>query len=282
MITVSGRDGEDPKSDYAIMKQVQQLKLAQPQMAIVPLDAGADFSGLRADEKLYLVAHGNSGNGNIADVKRAALLGWLRDDTRGVPRDFGGIVILSCYSGMEVKEKEPSLAAYLAGALAGRVATGTTVTGANGFSFGTPEFRKSGLSSVLRMELVDFYFAANTEKMRDVWLDRKPTHTGGVLKDVDIGKTIREHLEASKAEDIAEAYIADFAKDSQEIEKELIDLIAKIPGNTVAERTDHLVSQGADPSVHAWNAAIDRQYSLFGALYLWALPADAFTVVTVP
>jgi hypothetical protein len=284
MITVSGKGSE---SDYAIMKQVQQLKIARPQMAIVPLHAGTDFSGLGADEKLYLVAHGNSGNGNIVDVKRAALAHWLTDPARGVPANFGGIVILSCYSGMVTKGNEPSLAAYLADALAGRAATGTTVTGANGYSFGTPEFRKSGLSSVLLMELVDFNFAVNVDNMRDVWLQRRPTHTGGVLKNVDLGKTIQEHLDAIQAknnttEEIANAYIADFAKDSKAIEEELALIIKKIPGNTVAERADHLVNQGTDPSVQAWNVAIDRQYALFGNLYLWASPADAFKVVTVP
>jgi hypothetical protein len=102
---------------------------------------------------------------------------------------------------MVTKENEPSLVAYLARELAGRAATGTTVTGANGFSFGTPEFRK-----------------------------------------VDLGKTIQEHLEAiqtenNTTEDIANVHIAE---------------------------------------------AIDRYYALFGKLYLWASPVDAFTVVTVP
>jgi hypothetical protein len=288
MITVHGE-----MSDYAIMKQVQQLKLSNPQMAVVTLDDKTDFSALAADESLYLVSHGNAGNGNLRDIKRPALLGWLTDPNRGVPQHFGGIVILSCYSGLQAKPPDPSLAIYLATGLAGRAAAGTPVAGANGFSFGTPEFKKSGYSSVLSMDLAAFYFAAADGEMIKAWLTHKPTHTGGVLKDkfninVDTSKTIEEHLVTVQQippktpEEIAKALVTAFAKDAKAIEAKLDDIIEnKIPGNSVAERADYLVNNDQEADVITWNTTIDTQYELFHDLYLWASAANAFTVAKV-
>jgi hypothetical protein len=76
-----------------------------------------------------------------------------------VPQKFGGIVILACYSGLEAGTA--SLAAYLAAGLKGRAAADTPAAGANGFSFGTPEFRKSERSSVLSMDLATFTMPAS-------------------------------------------------------------------------------------------------------------------------
>jgi hypothetical protein len=289
MITVSGSE-----SDYAIMKQVQQLRIAHPHMTVVTLDSGTDFSPLTAHEKLYLVAHGNAANGNVRDIKRPDLVKWLTDQGRGVPQNFGGIVILSCYSGLEAKPPQPSLSAHLATALTGRTATGTTVAGANGFSFGTPEFQKTGLSSVLLMDLAAFYFANDNDIMITAWLNHRPTHDGGVLKDtlgidVDTGKTIGEHLDAVQmagkktSKEIADECITAFAGETKKIETQLTDIIdTKIPGGSVVERAEYLVTHDTDPSVLDWNAAINRQYSLFSDLYLWASPEDAFTVAKVP
>jgi hypothetical protein len=288
MITVNGEN-----SDYAIMKQVQQLKLAYPHMAVVTLDDKTDFSALAADERLYLVSHGNVGNGNLRDIKRAPLLSWLTDQHRGVPKNFGGIVILSCYSGLQVKSPEPSLAAYLATGLAGRAAAATPVAGANGFSFGTPEFKRSGYSSVVSMDLAAFYFAHDDGEMTKAWLKHRPTHTGGVLKDklkinVDTSKTIEEHLVTVQQappktpEEITKEFVAAFAKEAKAIEAKLEDIIEnKIPGSTVAERADYLVNNDKEADVITWNATIDTQYELFHGLYLWASPADAFTVAKV-
>jgi hypothetical protein len=289
MITVSGSE-----SDYAIMKQVQQLRIAYPQMAVGTLDAGTDFSALAAQEKLYLVGHGNPGNGNIRDIKRPDLVKSLTDQGHGVPPSFGGIIILSCYSGLMAKPPQASLAAHLATELTRRTAAGTTVAGANGFAFGTPEFRKSGVSSVLLMELAAFYYAAANDMMIEAWLKHRPTHAGGVLKDthgidVDTGTTIGENLVSAQPrlkktpEEIAEDHVIAFAKEAKLIEEKLTDIIkTKIPGNSVADRSEHLVKHDTDPAVIAWNTAIDRQYALFGGLYLWASAADAFTVATVP
>jgi hypothetical protein len=191
------------KSDYAIMKQVQQLKLSHP-YPIVTLDDTTNFSGLGAGEKLYIVSHGNPADENLRDIVLPTLVRYLSDQTLGlgVPRAFGGIVILSCYSGQKMGGFSSSLAARLAIKLTGRVAAGTPVTGASGYSFGTPEFRKSGQSSVLALGLGSFYFADNLDSMRRDWLAHKPTHAGGALKDlfksdVDTAKTIEVNIKES-------------------------------------------------------------------------------------
>jgi hypothetical protein len=290
VITVNGHE-----SDYAIMKQVQQLELLHHQMPIVTLDDTTDFSALAAGETLYMVSHGNISNGNFADIKRPELLSWLTDQSRGVPPNFGGIVILSCYSGLEVKAGQGSLAAYLAGGLKGRAATGTPVAGANGYSFGTPEFRRSGRSSVLSMDLAAFYYASSDVEMIKAWLNHKPTHTDGVLKDmltvkVDTGKTIEEQLATvQKAptktpEAIAHAYVTAFANEAKAIESRLENIINSIPGDSVAARADYLVDQAnaQKPDVVSWNQAIDKQDTLFHDLYLWAPVVNAFTKVNVP
>ena len=293
MIVVNGLE-----SDYAIMKQVQQLRLQNRQMTVVKLDDKTDFSKLAASEKLYLVSHGDISTGCFKEIDKKLLLDWLTDRRLGVPEKFGGIVILSCYSGMRMDDdqKEYSLAEYLATGLVGRAAAGTLVEGANGYSFGTPEFAKSGYSSVLSMDLAAFYYASIDEPnhMVEAWLKHKPAHAGGVLNadlgiTVDTGKTIEEHLTTvqgsqGKAPDkIALEYVTPFAKEAKGIEA-LLDLIIvnKIQGSSVLERARYLMNNPKDADVVNWNNAIDRQYKLFGDLYLWAPPAKAFTAAKVP
>jgi hypothetical protein len=286
VITVNGKE-----SDYAIMKQVQQLRLMDPDMAVVTLDASTDFSKLAANETLYLVSHGDEGSGSLRGIDRAVLLGWLKQQARGVPLKFGGIVLQSCYSGLQ-PTSEPSLAKYLAEGLAGQAAPGTTVEGANGYTYGTPEFRKTRRSSVLPRKLWAFNSpgGAPTQMIRD-WLNHKPTHAAGVLKDklnitVDEGKTISDNLATLRLpqktpEEVATEYLADFTKQAKAIEAELVSIIGKIPGNSVAQRAEHLVSHAADQDVSKWNTAIEKQYALYGDFYLWAPAADAFTTATI-
>jgi hypothetical protein len=288
MITVHG-----DKADYAIMKQVQQLKIANPNMQIVALDGSTDFSALNADETLYLVSHGDIETGDLRDIDRHTLLDWLKTPGRQVRRDFGGIVILSCYSGLEVDEQDPkgppdpskySLAKFLAIGLTGQVDAGRSIAGANGYSFGTPEFQASGRSSVLPIELAAFYSPDYVDAMIAGWLKRRPTHSGGVLRDelninVNTAQTIKDHLDEKTSEVIAKKYVTAFAKDAKEIEAQLQAIITnKIQGATVADRAAYLVNNGARPEVIEWNQAIERQYRLFHTLYLWASPGEAFTV----
>jgi hypothetical protein len=274
------------KDDYAIMKQVQQIKLAYPHMTIGMLDQNVDFSQLDAAEKLFLVSHGNAASGDLSNIDRYELLGWLKADGRGVPRDFGGIVICSCYSGLG---GDHSLARHIAQGLAGKAAAGTTVAGANGYSFGTPEFGSSGLSSVLRQELKSFY-TFTEETMASEWPKVKPTHAGGVLAtkwniQVNIDKTIQENLDTNEAlrstPDAVKDQLTIFAQEGKGLESQLKDAIKQVAGDAVVERADNIVA-GNTPAVNSWNAAIARQYQLFDEYYLWAPAQAAFTVVPVP
>jgi hypothetical protein len=273
-------------NDYAIIKQVQQLKLAFPWMQIVELGETADFSGLGGDERLYLVAHGEATTGELRAIARETLLSWLTS----VPQQFGGIVILSCYSGLAIQQ-QVSLAGYVARGLAGRVATGTPVTGANGYSYGTPEFGRSGYSSVLPMSLGDLNNPGSgvTLAKMNAWLDHTPTHPEGVLKRdlavVATDKTIRNQLGAAQkasAENVR-GYITEFVGKAKLIEELLEDIIKNkiTDGGTAAERVSYLVANGANEHVAAWNEAIVQQDELFRNFYLWATPGDAFTVFTV-
>ncbi len=62
--------------------------------------------------------------------------------------------------------------------------------GAIGFSFGSPEFLTTGRSSVLPEHLRAFYRADDFNAMCEAWGDVKPSHQGGVLKDLGV-KTVR-------------------------------------------------------------------------------------------
>jgi hypothetical protein len=281
MISVCGS-----RDDYAIMKQVQQLKRAYPGMTIGTLDGNADFSRLAVDEKLFLVSHGNPVSGELNTIDTAELLGWLKSGVRGVPSRFGGIVISSCYAGLGGQQ---SLAHDVAQGLAGKAAAGTTVAGANGYSFGTPEFLKSGFSSVLPRTLGAFYNFAQSS-MAEQWLAHKPTHDGGVLASqlkikVDPGLTIQENLEASKIleknPDAVKDQLARFALEAKGIEDQLKKDIQIITANSVAAVASTLISGNAN-AISSWNTAIARQYELYGDYYLWAPALTAFTVEQVP
>lgn len=291
MIAVNGLE-----SDYAIMKQVQQLRLQNRLMTVVKLDETTDFSKLTPGEKLYLVSHGDINTGCFKEIDKKVLLGWLADKQHGVSPRCGGIVILSCYSGMRMDDAraEYSLAEDVATGLVGQLAADTLVEGANGYSFGTPEFGKSGYSSVLSMDLAAFYYASNDDAMIEAWLKHKPAHAGGVLNvdlgiTVDTGKTIEEQLttvresQGKEPEEIARGYITAFAREAKGIEA-LLDLIieSRIQGDSVLARARYLMNNVEVPDVINWNNAIDRQYELFGNLYLWAPSGKAFTAAKVP
>jgi hypothetical protein len=285
MISVHGK-----KDDYAIMKQVQQIKLKYPGTKIGPLDANADFSQLGPDEILFLVSHGDRLTGDLNDIDRPDLLAWLTNSGRGVPLKFGGIVICACHTGLDLGGLHAKSLAYdIAVGLKGKAAGGTTVAGANGYSFGTPEFTKSGRSSVLRKELRDFYTFAE-DRMVKAWPTVNPTRAGGVLEakwniQVRTDKTIQENLDASQVPritpDDVKALLAGFAKEGKQLEDQLKAAITQVDGDSVATRAEALVT-GSTSAVQAWNQAIARQYELYQEYYLWAPQQAAFTVVPVP
>src|SRR6266404_42912 len=139
----------DGKDDYAIMKQIQQIKLLHPAATIVLLNAQPNLSAIDLNEKIYVVSHGTTDNFFGGFGEKVRLRRYLKEPGNGVPQNFSGeIIILSCYGGKKPYNGE-SIAEYIAEGLQGRAAKGAVVTGAIGYSFGTPEFGKSGRSSVL-------------------------------------------------------------------------------------------------------------------------------------
>lgn len=277
-------------TDYAIMKQIQQIRLINPmdpRLSVVPLDPQPDLSKVGMDETLYVVSHGATGMFFGGYVGKDELVKYLTDSKLGVPMGFkGAIIILSCYGGDDLLGT--SLAADVATGLKGRAATNTQVTGATGYSFGTPEFRQSGRSSVLVAS--EFYTLGNINGMVAKWLTLKPTHTKGVLHDdlklnVATNKTIRELLKTIQPaketpEKIATRYLADFAIKAKQIQDTLEDRLSKITVSTLVERADYLVTKGTEQIVKEWNEAIEQQYLLYSGLYLFAT-SNAFTTALV-
>ena len=281
----------DGKDDYAIMKQIQQIKLIHPATAIVLLNAQPNLSAIDLNEKIYVVSHGTTDNFFGGFGEKVRLRRYLKESVNGVPQNFSGeIIILSCYGGKKPYSGE-SIAEYIAEGLRGRAAKGAVVTGAIGYSFGTPEFGKSGRSSVLCDSA--FYSLGDVNKIVDTWLQLMPTHTAGILSDklqinVETDKTIRTLITAKiqgsqeTPEQAAEKLINEFINEAKGIEETLRTIIRKIPGDTAAARADYLVNNTGEEAVKNWKLAIDRQYELYGDYYLWVMPPNGFTIALVP
>lgn len=133
MIAVNGSP-----DDYAIMKQVQQLKAHSGNVGeVVPLNRDTDFHEIGRNEKLYIVSHGDRrGYLILHTIHPDSLVSWLIDKARGLPKEFGGIVLLSCYGGL-AGEGVSSLAESIANGIKDKVTPGTSVEGATGYSFGS-------------------------------------------------------------------------------------------------------------------------------------------------
>lgn len=311
MIAVNGS-----AHDYAIMKQVQQL-MAQHQHKVVILTPHVDLKGIGPEEKLYIVSHGDRETGDLKLYNFTGtdgLVSWLTHQTKGLPRKFGGIVVLSCYSGLRKGEGlHPdlgptfSLAERIAAGIKDHVDPEIPVEGAKGYSFGSPEL-KTGHSSVLPLGLEPFYSVnpndpEKIKAMKALWLNLKPTHAGGVLKtklgvkEVDTTKTIEENLspklDQGEKKDKNEPgttvieVMTNFAKEALGIEGDLRNLINEI-GEEVKKKygwsgldpmSDYFKSNPQDSKVVKWNTLITEQFDLFQNHYLWSEGEAAFQVV---
>lgn len=280
-----------PHTDYAIMKQVHQLRASQAPAphAVTMLSSASDFSGMQAGEELFIVSHGSADTGNLRDVEPSDLIKWLNHGTRGVPKHIGKIVVLSCYGGM-VKSGGQSLAQKIASGLKHRE---ITVEGALGFSFGTPEFAQGqSHSSVLSEDLRVFYRADSIDDMCSAWKEMLPTHGGGVLTQppqnldyVDEYASIKTNLvrkhSAKAADGMIRTLITHFQTRAKAIEAGLAQALGQTAGTTVQARIATLeapapVGGVLPPNVVQWNALLAEQYQLFQDYYLWTNPDDAF------
>jgi hypothetical protein len=264
---------------------------------MVALGPGLDLSVLRATEPLYIASHGDPFTGQLRGVPTATLLGYLTAPNTGLPKAYKArITILSCYGGQRKGNNPKSLVEDVADGLTGRLSPGAAVQGANGYSFGTPEFASTGTSSVLSSDLGSFYTLdiKDLDARQQLWRRQKPTHKGGVLKDQlgadvrtteTIGDNITRALATGKSpnstlEDLAWKYISDFTLAARRIERGLERLVRDFPGKTVPERIGHMLDTQTQ-GVTEWNQLIAEQYRLFADHYLWSLPPNDFTEVAV-
>ncbi|GAA1715005.1 hypothetical protein [Fodinicola feengrottensis] len=291
MISVNGSS-----SDYAILKQVHQIKLGRLDQEVNELKTGVDFSELRELEALYVASHGNPSTGDLGSIDTKKLLELLTAPGLGIPATYKGtIVLLSCYSGQQYSGT--SLAERVAAGLRGKVTAGAKVVGANGFSFGTRKLRDGARRSSVLLNATgirDFYFLDSPKNatLSATWLALKPTHADGVLKTkfvraAEVNKTIKENLTqrlpgGQTPQDAALNIITSFTATAKKIQDTLDNLAAKkFPRGTVAEVVKHLLDHPKDADVTAWTQSIEEQYELFQAHYLWASDVDAFTTVQV-
>ena len=270
-----------PHNDYAIMKQIQQLRKVHSK-PVVMLDATVDFSGMAADEQLFVVSHGNAADGDLRDLPTQTLIDRLNHGTRGVPANIGGITLLSCYSGRPVQAQS----------LAERVADGLNhqhipVQGAVGFSFGSPEFAATGRSSVMPEDLRAIYSAESVDEMVTAWRSRHPTHNGGILTEVPAlahgiptNRTTYQILRTAGDSDGAaigriRTWMGKLKGEIKRIEAGLKGLLAQIPGMTVAAKAQAFGEPWRHRrTIDKWDRLIQQQYDLFTKYYLWT-PDDA-------
>src|ERR1051326_4039286 len=90
---------------------------------VVILNRDTRFDTIGRNEKLYIVSHGLHTDGSLRFISTQGLVSWMTDSDHGLPREFGGIVVLSCYSGLSEGEgisAESSLAERIAEGIRGR------------------------------------------------------------------------------------------------------------------------------------------------------------------
>lgn len=274
-----------PQNDYAIMKVVHQLSAYPNAGAIQMLNAGIDFSGMAAGEKVYIVSHGRADDGELQNITPATLIGWL-NGAHGVPAHFGGIVILACYSGEAVAQND-SLAEQVA---EGLNVVGKSVQGAVGFGFGSTRTAETGKSSVLSSALRTFYAANDLNALKQEWGARTPNHHEGVLINdnhvqyVNQHETIRNQLVASHGAGGADGYIDTYMKHFRDrvaaIQTGLQNVLTRIPGDTVQNKLNNMLSIRYAGVMTNWNFYLKEQYELFYDYYLWTPEDDAYAEFT--
>jgi hypothetical protein len=280
----------NPHQDYAIMKQVQQLRASQlpAPHAIVMFTTSPDFSGMAAGEDLFIVSHGDSVTGNVRNLTVKQIVTALNKSGTGVPANFGKIVVLSCYGG--ATKSDGVLAENIADGLKGKGVH--AVEGSTGFSFGTSEFGRTGHSSVLSEDLRVFYVADDIGAMAAHWKTMQPNHAEGVLAAPPIGleyvnafATIEANVIGAVGKKAADGYITNLITHLRTrikaIEQGLATALGQAPGADVAAKIASLEVTApplaALPGyVTSWNALLAEQYQLFHDYYLWTDPATAF------
>jgi hypothetical protein len=197
--------------DYATMKVLHQLVQHPGAVGssknLHALNSEVDFSSMEEGETLYIVGHGWSDSGEIKGVDSDKLLQWLNHKQKGIPAHVAGIVILTCYGGLEFEN----------GALIERISAGLKhripVHGALGYSYGTPVTRETGFNSVLPLDRAVFYNDDNIDAMVDI-LKTLPSddyyeNWGGTGKQVFAGQPLGKAISEDRLRSWAEQFVVE-------------------------------------------------------------------------
>lgn len=274
MITVA-----NPNSgDYATLKVLHQLTQFD-QGGIRSLTMGTDFSGMQANEILYIVGHGSRDDGEIKGMATSGLIKILTDKNKGVPNNIGGIVVLTCYSGIEYDNT--TLVNRIADGLKKAKKKNIPVRGAKGFAYGSPVTRNTGFNSVLPRNRTAIYSGTAEEIVQELsnyvpsedtkW---KTPQTGLYLKLVAGTKlSVKPGLKALKQ------WAAEFVAERDRIENAMKDKVSDLPN-----QINNLVQSDVTSAVNAlaqdneFEGLVDEQYNLFNNVGLFIDPDEAYTV----
>jgi hypothetical protein len=274
MITVA-----NPNSgDYATLKVLHQLTQFEPGV-IYPLTMGTDFSGMQANETLYVVGHGSRDDGEIKGLATSGLIRILTDKNKGVPNNIGGIVVLTCYSGIEYDDT--TLVNRIADGLKKAKKKNIPVRGARGFAYGSPVTRNTGFNSVLPRDRTAIYSGTANEIVQELsdyvpaedttW---KTPQTGQYLKLVANTK-----LSVKPGVKALEKWATEFVAERDRIENAMKGKVSDLPN-----QINNLMQGDVTSAVNAltldaeFQDLVDEQYSLFNSANLFIDPNVAYTV----
>lgn len=251
MIVLAKKDNVDPLGDYAVLKVLHQLvehqsKLGQP-TAIQDL-VDADFKDVKAGETLYIVGHGFSDDGNIADSRLSRKQLFAKFNK--IKNKIGGIVILTCYGGYDYNGR--ALVDDIKDEL---TVSGIPVTGMNGFSYGSTETLTSGRNSVLPKNLSNVYSGTDLKALI-VELGNVTVQTGTWNtfwnKFLVQGKTLGEQLSDKELALGAE----EFMKRRDELENWMKAVVSNVKGKDIDTKVANLQNS-------IFHEAVSKQYDLF-------------------
>jgi hypothetical protein len=252
--------------DYAIIKVLHQLvRGGERSDRIRALDAAVNFSGMKQNEILYIVGHGNRDTGEIRGVNVDHLITWLNHGVKGIPANIGGIHILTCYGGRVYGAD--STASTIAGRLRHH---GIPVKGATGFAYGTPETISEKLNSVLPMDLTEFYNGSDENAMltllRDYimpvtvehWEQTFIPHYNG---HADTAVYAGQRLGSRINDGLLTSFIRHFISTRNSLETKMRDTLRREKKGTLAKTLNALINQGD------FRSYVQQQYDLHQFLF---------------
>ena len=124
----------DEKSDEDDIIVLSSLNYALSAAGGPLLDFGpnSNFSTMNTNEELIVVSHGEKGK--IGSFDSTQTVDVLTKPDKAIPKDIGGITLMSCYSGLDESDPDTSLADQVADELKDKGYTDIPVKGALGMA----------------------------------------------------------------------------------------------------------------------------------------------------